>query len=53
MTSDRDIGKDFDSVEDVVRALLAGIDNEDFLIGLTPDTESRLRSFAENPSSDF
>ena len=37
ITHDRESGDDFDTVDDVVAALFAGIDRGDFLINLTPD----------------
>ena len=49
VTSDRDIGDDFDTVDDVADALLAGIENGEFLISLTPDTEQQLISLAKDP----
>ena len=51
--TDRDIGTDFDTVDDVVAALLAGIEEDRFVISLTPGTEERLTRFAQTLASDF
>lgn len=48
ITSDRDIGEDYDTVEDVVGALFDGIADGRFLISLTPDTPERLIAMAQD-----
>ena len=49
ITSDRQLGPDTDTVEDVVSALFAGIDNGEFLISLTPDTSKKLAAYSADP----
>lgn len=51
VTSDRDIGSDYDTVDDVVDALLRGIEREQFLVSLTEDTTERLVAYARDPSA--
>jgi short-subunit dehydrogenase len=50
VTSDVDIGSDFDTVADVVSALLKGIEANQFLISLTQDTKEQLADFADSLS---
>ncbi len=50
VTSEVDIGTDFDTVSDVTNALLEGIENNQFLISLTKNTEEQLTSFAQSQS---
>ncbi|MEM7098690.1 MAG: SDR family oxidoreductase [Pseudomonadota bacterium] len=44
VTHDRELGSDFDTVDDVVDAFFHGMANDDFLISLTPDTKERMQS---------
>ncbi len=53
ITSDRDIGDDYDTVDDVVAALISGIDAGDYLVSLTPDTEAKLTALANDPLADL
>ncbi len=53
VTDNRDIGDDFDTVDDVIAALFQGIEREEFLISLDAQTKERLMAFAENPSASF
>ncbi|MFT5691183.1 MAG: NAD(P)-dependent dehydrogenase (short-subunit alcohol dehydrogenase family) [Oceanicoccus sp.] len=50
VTSDVDIGSDFDTVADVVNALFEGIEANQFLISLTQDTKEQLADFADSLS---
>ena len=50
VTSDVDIGSDFDTVADVIRALFNGIEANQFLISLTTDTNEQLAAFANTQS---
>lgn len=52
VTSDRSLGDDYDTVDDVVAALFAGIEHGDFLISLTADTRQRLEAYAIDPLAD-
>ena len=52
ITSDRDIGADFDTVDQVVEALIHGIENEEFLISLTADTADKLVAMARDPLAE-
>ena len=49
VTSDRDIGDDYDTVPQVVNALFQGIADGEFLISLTRDTRERLLAQLDNP----
>ncbi|MCR9279166.1 MAG: SDR family oxidoreductase [Pseudomonadaceae bacterium] len=49
ITSDRQLGDDYDTVDDVIAALLAGIEADQFLISLTPDTSEKLGVLAADP----
>ena len=44
VTKDRDIGSDYDTVEEVIDALFHGIENGKFVVSLSDDTEERMRS---------
>ncbi|MEM6999216.1 MAG: SDR family oxidoreductase [Pseudomonadota bacterium] len=48
ITEDRDIGRDFDTVDSVVDALIAGIVQQKFTISLTADTEQRMHEEVSN-----
>lgn len=50
VTSDVDIGPDFDTVADVINALFKGIEANQFLISLTQDTDEQLAAFANTRS---
>lgn len=50
VSTDRDIGDDFDTVADVVEALIAGMNAGEFLVSLSGDTEARLQAFATTGS---
>lgn len=50
VTSDVDIGSDFDTAPAVIAALLEGIEKNAFLISLTDNTEQQLASFAHSQS---
>ncbi|XOV83212.1 MAG: SDR family NAD(P)-dependent oxidoreductase [bacterium] len=53
VTSDRALGDDFDSVDAVVDALFNGMQDNRFLISLTPDTRERLMGYADDPLKVF
>lgn len=44
VTEDRDIGDDYDTVEDVVDALFLGIENGESVISLSADTQERMKA---------
>ena len=44
VTTDRDIGSDYDTVEDVVEALFDGIERGKFVVSLSANTEQRMRA---------
>ncbi|MCR9260364.1 MAG: SDR family oxidoreductase [Pseudomonadaceae bacterium] len=52
ITTDRELGDDYDTVDDVVAALVKGIEANDYLISLMPDTRQKLLTLAENPLAD-
>ena len=52
ITSDRELGDDYDTVDDVADALIKAIDEGDYLISLTPDTEAKLVALARDPLAD-
>jgi short-subunit dehydrogenase len=52
ITWDRGLGDDYDTVDDVVEALIEGIDANEYLISLMPNTREKLLALAENPLAD-
>lgn len=52
VTTDRELGDDYDAVEDVIEALVRGIDAGEYLISLMPNTREKLLSLARNPLAE-
>lgn len=53
VTSDHVLGDNYDTADDVVSALFQGMDNNEFLVSLTPNTKDKLTALAENPLANL